>query len=179
MNVTLSRIHLLRTAALLLTLTGLTTAIDETTVRAAVQPADRRKPAPEFALRDGSGKTVNLRDYRGKVVLLDFWATWCHGCLKEIPWFSEFDRKYATKGLVVVGVSLDSDGWKVVTPFIKKTGVPYQIVLDDDATAKTYGIENMPDTFLIDRQGRIAATYSGLVDRDNVEANIRDLLSQP
>ena len=177
MNVTLSRP--LRAAVLLLTLAGIATAVDETTVRAVVQPADQRKPAPEFALRDGSGKAVTLKDYRGKVVLLDFWATWCHGCKKEIPWFSEFDRKYASKGLAVVGVSLDSDGWKVVTPFIKKARVPYQIVLGDDATAKTYGIEGMPDTFLIDREGRLAATYTGLVNKDDVETNIRTMLSQP
>jgi|SRR5271166_4210612 len=179
MNVTLSRIRPLRAATLLLTLAGIATAVDQATVRAVIQPADQRTPAPEFALQDASGKTVSPKDYRGKVVLLDFWATWCHGCKEEIPWFSEFHRKYASKGLTVVGVSLDSDGWKVVTPFIKTAHVPYQIVLGNDAMAKTYGIENMPDTFLIDRQGRIAATYSGLVDKDNVEANLRTMLSQP
>jgi peroxiredoxin len=177
MNLISSRIRLLRAAALLLTLAGIATAADE--VRAVIQPADQRKPAPEFALKDNSGKAVSLKDFRGKVVLLDFWATWCHGCQQEIPWFSEFDRRYASQGLAVVGVSLDSDGWKVVTPFIKTARVPYQIVLGNDATAKTYGIENMPDTFLIDRQGRIAATYAGLVDKDDVEANIRAMLSHP
>jgi cytochrome c biogenesis protein CcmG/thiol:disulfide interchange protein DsbE len=165
--------------ALLVTLAGMATAVDESAVRAVVQPADRRQPAPEFALKDGSGKTASLKDYRGKVVLLDFWATWCHGCQKEIPWFSEFDRKYAAKGLAVVGVSLDSDGWKVVAPFIKTAKVPYRILLGNDAMAKTYGIENMPDTFLIDGEGRIAAIYNGLVDKDNVEANIQTMLPQP
>ncbi len=179
MNVTSSRIRPLRAATLLLTLAGIATAVDQAAVRAVIQPADQRKPAPEFALRDDSGKAVSLKDYRGKVVLLDFWATWCHGCKEEIPWFSEFHRKYASEGLTVVGVSLDSDGWKVVTPFIKAAKVPYQIVLGNDAMAKTYGIGNMPDTFLIDRHGRIAATYSGLVDKDNVEANLRAMLLQP
>lgn len=179
MNVTSSRIRPLRAATLLLTLAGIATAVDQTTVRAAIQPTDQRKPAPEFTLQDGSGKTVNLKDYRGKVVLLDFWATWCHGCQEEIPWFSEFHRRYASEGLTVVGISLDSDGWKVVAPFVKTTKVPYQILLGNDAMSKTYGIENMPDTFLIDRQGRIAAAYAGLVDKDNVEANLRTMLSQP
>jgi peroxiredoxin len=179
MNITSSRTLLVCAARLFLMLASLATAVAQTDVRSVLQPADARKTAPEFALKDSSGKTVSLKDYRGKVVLLDFWATWCHGCKQEIPWFSEFARKYATQHLSVVGVSLDSDGWKVVRPFIKAVRVPYQIVLGDDALAKTYGIENMPDTFLIDRQGRIAATYSGLVDKDNVEANLRIMLSEP
>jgi peroxiredoxin len=165
-------------AALLLTLAGIAGAADPSAVRAVLQPAAERKPAPEFALKDRSGKTVTLKKYRGKVVLLDFWATWCHGCKEEIPWFSEFQRKYSAKGLTVVGISLDDDGWKVVTPFLKTARLPYRIVLGDDPTAQKYGIGNMPDTFLIDRQGRIAAAYSGLVDKDDVETNIRAMLSQ-
>lgn len=162
---------------LLLTL-GIAVADDQPKGRAVVQPAKERKPAPEFALEDSSGKTISLKDYRGKVVLLDFWATWCHGCQEEIPWFSEFERKYAEKGLAVVGVSLDEDGWKAVKPFIKSERIPYRIILGNEATAKKYGIEGMPDTFLIDRQGRIAAAYAGVVDKDNVETNIRTILSQ-
>ncbi len=169
---------LLRTSALLALVT-LATAADDSAVRADLQPVTQRKPAPDFALKDGAGKTVSLKDYRGKVVLLDFWATWCHGCQQEIPWFSDFARKYGAQGLNVVGISLDEEGWKVVTPFVKTAKVPYQIILGDDATAKKYGIGNMPDTFLIDRDGRIAATYSGLVDKENVETNLRTMLSLP
>jgi peroxiredoxin len=178
MNATLVRINLLSALAPLLTLFGVASAADQSTVRAALQPANERKPAPEFALKDRSGTTVRLRNYRGKVILLDFWATWCHGCKEEIPWFSEFERKYASQGLAVVGVSLDEEGWKVVKPFLETANVPYRIVLGDDPTAKKYGIDNMPDTFLIDRHGRIAATYVGLVDKDDVEANIKALLSR-
>lgn len=178
MHVTLTRIYVLA-ATLFIAMAGIGIAVAQNNVRAAVQPAPERKAAPEFLLKDSSGKTVSLNDYRGKVVLLDFWATWCHGCQEEIPWFSDFHRKYAGQGLAVVGVSLDSDGWKVVTPFLKTAKVPYQVVLGNDAMAKTYGIENMPDTFLIDRQGRIAAAYTGEVDKDDVEANIRTMLSQP
>jgi cytochrome c biogenesis protein CcmG/thiol:disulfide interchange protein DsbE len=148
-------------------------------VPAALLPAAQRKPAPEFSLPDSSGKTVSLKDYRGKVVLLDFWATWCHGCKLEIPWFAEFSRKYGDKGVVVVGVSLDSDGWKVVRPFIKTAQVPYQIILGNDAMAAQYGIQNMPDTFLIDRDGRVAAVYNGLVDKQNVDDNLRAMLGEP
>jgi cytochrome c biogenesis protein CcmG/thiol:disulfide interchange protein DsbE len=148
-------------------------------VPAALLPAAQRKPAPEFSLPDSSGKTVSLKDYRGKVVLLDFWATWCHGCKLEIPWFAEFSRKYGDKSVVVVGVSLDSDGWKVVRPFIKTAQVPYQIILGNDAMAAQYGIQNMPDTFLIDRDGRVAAVYNGLVDKQNVDDNLRAMLGEP
>jgi len=160
-------------------LVGIAIATDQPRVRAVLQPASERKPAPEFALKDSSDNTVSLKDYRGKVILLDFWATWCGGCKEEIPWFSEFERKYGAKGFIVVGVSLDEDRWKVVKPFVKKADVPYRIILGDDATAKKYGIENMPDAFLIDRQGRIAAKYVGLVDKDDVESNVRAMLSQP
>jgi len=160
--------------ALLLTLAGL--AAEQPKVRAVLQPAKDRKPAADFALADASGKTVQLKDYRGKVVLLDFWATWCHGCKQEIPWFSEFQKTYGAKGLAVVGVSLDEGGWKVLKPFLADAHVPYQMVLGDDAIAKRYGIETMPDTFLIDRNGRVAAAYTGLVDKDDVEANIKALL---
>ena len=146
-------------------------------VNAALQPAKARKAAPELNLEDSIGKLASLKDYRGKVVVLDFWATWCHGCKQEIPWFSEFERKYGDKGLSVIGVSLDEDGWKVVKPFIKAMAMPYRIVLGNDSTAKEYGIGNMPDTFIIDRDGQIAATYVGIVDKNNVEGNIQKLLA--
>jgi cytochrome c biogenesis protein CcmG/thiol:disulfide interchange protein DsbE len=147
-------------------------------VNSVLKPAEERKSAPELGLEDSVGKQANLRDYRGKVVVLDFWATWCHGCKEEIPWFAAFDRKYGDKGLSVIGVSLDEDGWKVVKPFIKAAAVPYRIVLGNDSTAKQYGIGNMPDTFMIDRDGRIAATYVGMVDKNDVERNIQKLLAQ-
>jgi peroxiredoxin len=152
---------------------------DEMGTRAALQSPDQRKPAPGFTLKDANGKTVRLQDYRGKIVLLDFWATWCHGCKQEIPWFAEFHRKYGDQGLAVIGVSMDDEGWKVVAPFVKSAGISYQIVLGDQATGKKYAIVSMPDTFLIDREGRIAASYKGaLVDRDDVEKNIRTVLDQ-
>ena len=162
----------------LLTLICVASAADRPKVSAVLHPVNERKPAPEFALADRSGKTVSLKNYHGKVVLLDFWATWCHGCKEEIPWFSEFERKYSAKGLAVVGVSLDENGWKVVKPFLATANVPYRMILGDDATAKKYGIGNMPDTFLIDRHGRIAATYVGLVDKENVEANLKTILNE-
>lgn len=148
------------------------------TTNGALKPAEQRKAAPELGLQDTAGKQVNLSDYRGKVVVVDFWATWCHGCLQEMPWFAEFQRAYGDKGLSVIGVSLDAEGWKVVKPFVEKAAVPYRIVLGNDASAQAYGIGNMPDTFLIDQEGRIAATYVGMVDKNGLEKNIQKLLAQ-
>jgi peroxiredoxin len=163
----------------ILTIIAAASAVAQSTVRAALQPALERKPAADFDLRDAVGKTATLKQYRGKVVLLDFWATWCTGCKREIPWFVEFQRKFGAERFAVVGVSLDEGGWDVLKPFLAKTQIPYRMLLGDDATAKRYGIQNMPDTFLIDRQGRVAAAYlAGLVDRDNVETNINALLSE-
>ena len=179
MNATVLRINLAPASVLLLMLTGVAAAADQPTVRAALHSAKERKPAPDFALKDASGRTATLKDYRGKVVLLDFWATWCGGCKQEIPWFSEFQRTYGAKGFAVVGVSLDEGGWKVLKPFLAENKIPYRMLLGDEPTAQRYGIANLPDTFLIDRQGRVAAAYlAGLVDKDDVEANIKAILSK-
>ncbi len=179
MDTPLGRLNLVRAAALLVAVACAATAADQPAGRAVLEPAKERKAAPEFALQDSSGKTMRLKNYRGKVVLLDFWATWCHGCVKEIPWFSEFEKTYGAKGLAVVGVSMDEGGWKIVKPFLAENRVPYRILLGNDATAKGFGIEGLPDTFLIDRKGRVAAAYRAmLVDKNDVEANIEALLSK-
>lgn len=150
------------------------------TIRAALQPAKDRQPAPEFALKDADGHTVSLSDYRGKVVLLDFWATWCTGCKEEIPGFSELQTKYRAQGLEVVGLAMDDDGWKAITPFLAGTKVSYTMLAGDMRTFQSYGLEGLPDTFLIDEQGRIAAAYvGGLVNQDDVEANVKAMLPKP
>ena len=179
MNAILTRIGAVLAPALFVFMAGAATAADQPAIRAALQDAAQRKPAPDFALKDASGRRVRLKHYRGKVVLLDFWATWCHGCKEEIPWFSKFQGTYRKKGFAVVGVSLDEGGWGVLKPFLTANPVPYRMVLGDDSTAQRYEIQGLPDTFLIDRQGRVAAIYrAGLVDRDDVEANIKLLLSK-
>jgi cytochrome c biogenesis protein CcmG/thiol:disulfide interchange protein DsbE len=126
--------------------------------------------APEFVLGD-----VRLSDYRGRVVLLNCWATWCRPCEIEIPWFIDFERAYGAKGLSVVGVSVDS-GWDVLTPYIERKGITYKIALADDKFSKLYDVSAVPMTFLIDRAGRIAVTHAGLVPRDVYERDIVRLL---
>jgi peroxiredoxin len=139
-----------------------------------------RKPAPEFELKDADGKTVRLSDYKGKVVLLDFWATWCGPCKIEIPWFIEFERQYKDKGFSVIGVAMDEEGWTVVKPFISELAINYRILQGTDSTAQLYGgVDALPTTFLIDRDGKIAATHVGLAGKDDFEDGIKKLMGSP
>jgi peroxiredoxin len=143
----------------------------------SVLAAADRAPAPDFTLPGANGAAVQLSRYQGKVVLLDFWATWCHGCKTEIPWYMEFSEKYKKSGLVVVGVSMDDDGWKIVKPFLKEKKMKYPVVIGNDDLAKRYGLTEMPLTVLIDRQGKIAFSHTGVVDKDAFEGELRTLLS--
>ena len=151
------------------------------TVKAAsVKPAQERKDAPEFTLKDADGKVVRLVDYRGKVVLLDFFATWCGPCKIEIPWFTEMERKNKDRGFAVLGVSMDDEGWEVVKPFLAELGVNYRVVIGNDATAQMYGgVDALPTTFLIDQSGKIAAVHVGLASKKDFEDGIQQLLQSP
>jgi cytochrome c biogenesis protein CcmG/thiol:disulfide interchange protein DsbE len=138
-----------------------------------------RSLAPDFNLKDASGKDVKLADLKGKVVLVNFWATWCEGCQVEIPWFVEFQKQYASKGLVVVGISMDDDGWRSVKPWIEEKKVNYPIVIGNEGLGKQYGLDGgMPLTALVDREGRIADLHQGIVDKTAIEQRIRDLLQR-
>ncbi len=151
-----------------------------TSVEAAgndLKPAAQRKAAPDFTLEDSRGEKVKLSSYRGKVVVLDFWATWCGPCKIEIPWFMEFERELKPRGLVVLGVSMDDNGWSVVRPYIEQQKINYRILLGNDQVAGLYGgVDAMPTTFLIDRSGRIAAMHEGLVSKDEFKNQIVQLL---
>jgi peroxiredoxin len=147
---------------------------------ASVKPDKDRKPAPDFALKDADGKTVHLSDYKGKVVLVDFWATWCGPCRLEIPWLKEFQNKFKDRGFEVLGISMDDDGWAAVKPFASDLGINYRIVIGDDATAQNYGgVDALPTTFVIDREGRIAKIHVGLTSKKEIEDGIQQLLGTP
>jgi len=137
-----------------------------------------RKPAPNFATSDAKGIPVKLADFRGKVVLLNFWATWCHGCAEEIPWFVQYQEKYKNQGLVVLGVSMDDEGWTVVAPFVRAKKIDYVVVVGAKKLGDLFGLAGMPMTVLIDRNGNIATKYEGVVNRENCEKQIRMLLAE-
>ncbi len=143
-----------------------------------LKPQEARKPAPEFSLKDADGRTVRLSDYEGKVVLLNFWATWCGPCRIEIPWLNELEQQYKSRGFAVLGISMDEEGWDIIKPFTTEMRVNYRILLGDDQTAQLYGgVENLPTTFIIDRQGNIASVHLGLVSKSDYENEIQQLLA--
>ncbi|MEO8130942.1 MAG: redoxin domain-containing protein [Bryobacteraceae bacterium] len=149
----------------------------ERATHAAPKPASARKAAPPFTLKDAEGKTVSLEDYKGKVVLLNFWATWCGPCKIEIPWFVAFEQKYKDKGFSVIGVSMDEEGWTLVKPFLAEEKINYRVLLGNDSVGTLYGgVDSLPTTFVIDREGNIAATHIGLVSKSDYEDEIVQLL---
>lgn len=145
-----------------------------------LKPNDKRQSAPEFALKDSEGRVVKLADYKGKVVLLNFWATYCGPCKIEIPWFVEFETQYKDQGFAVLGVALDEEGWDIVKPYIQQKKVNYRVVMGTDTVAQLYGgIENLPTTFILDRDGKIANIHIGLVSKSEYVDDVKKLLAQP
>jgi cytochrome c biogenesis protein CcmG/thiol:disulfide interchange protein DsbE len=150
---------------------------DESGVR-AVRTLKDRKPAPDFKLKDAGGQVVKLSDYKGKVVLLNFWATWCGPCTLEIPWFEQFQQDYRSKGFEVLGVSMDEDGWEVVKPYIAEHKINYRVLLGNDSVGELYGgVDSLPTTFIIDREGRFAfPPHVGLAGKNEYLSEIQTLL---
>jgi peroxiredoxin len=144
-----------------------------------VKSASERRAAPDFSLKDANGQTVKLSDYRGKVVLLNFWATWCGPCKLEIPWFIDMQRNLKDQGFTVIGVSMDDEGWEAVRPFVSEERMNYPVVLGNESVSQLYGgIESLPTTFIIDREGKIAAVHVGLVSKARYERDLKEVLGR-
>lgn len=160
-----------------LVLAGCSSLKEEEPLETRIKPLTERQAAPPFELKDANGATATLADYKGKVVLFNFWATWCVPCRAEIPWFQEFDKKYKDQGFAVLGVSMDEEGWGIVKPYLEERKISYRIVIGDEHTSTMYGgIDALPTTFLIDREGKIAAIHTGLVSKSTYEKEIQDLV---
>jgi cytochrome c biogenesis protein CcmG/thiol:disulfide interchange protein DsbE len=133
--------------------------------------------APDFESVTDTGEQIKLSDLRGKVVVLNFWATWCGPCKLEIPWFIEFEQKHKDQGFSVLGVSMDEEGWEIVKPYVDKAKINYRMVIGDDTVAQHYGgVDSLPTTFMIDQAGRIAAVHVGLVSKSAYQNDINTLL---
>ena len=139
---------------------------------------DKMAVAPDWQLKGLDGKTIHSGDFKGKVVILDFWATWCGDCRAEIPSFIALQKQYEKQGLVVIGASVDEGGANVVKPFAQKLGMNYTVGLADDQVQQAFGgIEATPTTFVIDRGGHIVKKHLGLTEKDEFEAEIKPLLT--
>lgn len=142
------------------------------------EPLPAHVAAPPASFRDAHGNVVDLARLRGRVVLLNFWATWCTGCKVEIPWYIAFDGRYRSAGLTTIGVAMDDDGWTAVKPYLAAHPIRYPIVLSNDAAARDYKATSLPVSVLIDRDGLVAASHVGVVDRDDWEKRIVALIAR-
>ena len=141
---------------------------------------------PEVTFKDLQGKDVPLASLKGKVVVVNFWATWCEPCQVEIPWMIGFQQKYADKGFTLLGVAMDDEGKSAVEPFVqksqfdvdgKKMAMNYPIVLgNDDLAGKFGGLLGLPTSIVISRDGKVVKRYIGLASEDDLDREIKSLL---
>lgn len=144
-----------------------------------LETAGERMTAPEFRLFDEAGARRSLGEFQGKVVVLNFWATWCTPCIEEMPALDQLAQEYAAKGVVVLGVTMDERGWPVVSKFLAHKLVRYPILMCTPEAARKYGgLKTLPHTVFIDRRGRIAATHSAALDLKRLRKLIEALLTE-
>jgi peroxiredoxin len=135
-------------------------------------------PAPDFALESLDGKTMHLSDFRGKAVLLNFWATWCGPCKIEMPWFVDFQKQYGAQGFQIIGVAMDDASKEDISKFAKDMGVNYPILIGKEAVGDQYGgVPALPETFLIGRDGKIVDKIIGLRGKAEIADSIQEALN--
>ncbi len=140
-------------------------------------PEDQYPMAPDFELPDLNGKNIKLSDFRGKVVFLNFWATWCPPCKREIPGFINLVNKYGKDGFIVLGVAVDPREFDKVKPFAEKVGINYPVVYDKKGVSQLYGgIRSIPTTFVINREGKVVGQIVGSRPEQTFEGIIKSLL---
>jgi thiol-disulfide isomerase/thioredoxin len=138
-----------------------------------------QEKAPTFALKTATGETVDLNKLKGKVVVVNFWATWCGPCRAEIPGMLEVYDAYKAKGLEIVGISLDQKGWNDVTPLVKKMNITYPVVLGNQNLVNAYGGFNaIPTTWFVDKRGNVAEKHTGSMSKEQFETIIKGLIQQ-
>lgn len=136
------------------------------------------KPAPDFAVKDLNGQPLQLSSFRGKVVLLNFWATWCAPCRVEMPVFASWQRHYGAEGLEVLGISMDDEA-APARKLVEHLGLNYPAAMGDEQLATRYGgVLGLPLTFLIDRNGVVRARFEGETNLMEIESRIKELLAQ-
>jgi cytochrome c biogenesis protein CcmG/thiol:disulfide interchange protein DsbE len=142
----------------------------------AAQPEKRQK-APNFSLHTQNGKVIELSKLKGKVVLVNFWATWCPPCRAEIPDFIEVYNTYKSKGFEIIGIALDEEGWSKIAPYIEEAKMNYPVVLGSAEVVQQYGgIEGIPTTFIVDKNGYIAGRQVGMLSKAVLEQKLKSLL---
>jgi len=131
----------------------------------------------DFSLTDLNGKTHKLEEFKGKVVLLNFWATWCPACKEDIATLEILNREYKNSGLVIIGISLDKKGLGEVDSFVQQMKIPYTVLLGDESVVKSYGgLKGVPTSFLLDKEGRIVKKYSGQINHEIISSDLKTLL---
>jgi peroxiredoxin len=129
--------------------------------------------ASDFSLQDMSGKTVKLSDYKGKVVLLEFWATWCPPCRASVPGLQKLHMAYKDKGLVLLAVSMDEGGLDEVRSFIKESGITYTVLKGTEDVAMKYDVRSIPMMLVLNKEGKIAKRYLGMGSDEDLENDIK------
>ncbi len=155
-----------------------TTYKDNVSLAAGVAPASDRT-APDFSWYDSNGQKISLSSLKGKTVLINFWATWCGPCKEELPDIEAVSKQYASKGLVVIGISEDRGDSLVdmVSSFARQHGLTYQIVIDTNNIADSYGnINAIPTSFIVNKDGKIVEKWVGLRDKKFFESTVRQHL---